>query len=166
MFQFQCRASITLRARHWQAHLSNRSRVTFRCFQHPQNISRVKIEIEERFYFLLDMLGRGGRQATAQLVVLTHITTTSHIYIYRLVRKRSHIGKEVVAMRRSMRQNRLHKYINTLPGTATQNILMLFTMEETPERQAETIGTKMETKRVNINQLAKPTKSKRGSIHK
>ena len=96
----------------------------------------------------------------------THHNNKSYIYIYRLVRKRSHIGKEVVAMRRSMRQNRLHKYINTLPGTATQNILMLFTMEETPERQAETIGTKMETKRVNINQLAKPTKSKRGSIHK
>jgi hypothetical protein len=69
-------------------------------------------------------------------------------------------------MRRSMKTDSLHKYINTIPGTATHNILPLLTVEETPERQAETIGTRMKTKRVNINQLAKPTKSKRDSVHK
>ena len=69
-------------------------------------------------------------------------------------------------MRRSTRTHRLHKYIYTLPGTATQNILLLLTVEETPERQAETIGAKMETKRVNINQLAKPTTSKGDSLTK
>jgi hypothetical protein len=63
-----------------------------------------------------------------------------------------------------MRTNSLHKYINTLPCTATHNILPLLTVDESPERQAETIGTKMETKRVSMNQLVKPTKSKRDSV--
>jgi hypothetical protein len=65
-----------------------------------------------------------------------------------------------------MRTNNLHKYINTLPCTATDNIAPLLTVDETPERHAETIGSKMKTKRVNINQLAKPTKSKGDSLTK